>query len=263
MISFIKKHIVATTITTGLLFASPASALTCDIKFKYDVIIDPSHIRLLERGITLVQINDDKQLFIKGREHALNTEQQDLLNEYARGIRHQIPTAVSIAIEGVDAGLKAVNKVIAGVTGENSASHQQLQRKFDELQWQLRKRFNHRDDNYYIASQDFDDFDEIFTGAFEQEIEALVMESVGTMLGAVGDAMVNKVEGQGESRASTFDNKIDGMSDGLQLEISGKVDAIKAKAASFCEDLNTLNDVEAELVSYIPALQEFDLIVSK
>ena len=206
----------------GWLFSSSALALSCDIKFKYGIIIDPHHIRLLDHGITHVQINNDKQLFIKGYEQKLSAEQQALLGEYAQGIRQQIPAAVSIAIEGVDVGLKAVNKVIAGVTGENSASHQQLQRKFDELQWQLRKRFNHSDDNYYIASQDFDEFDEIFTGAFEQEIETLVMDSVGTMLGAVGDAMVNKQESKGESRASTFDNKIDGMSDGLQLEITGK-----------------------------------------
>ena len=102
-------------------------AKQCSVNLNYGVIIDPSHIRIIDHGKTIIQINGSSQLFVEGREITLNTEQQELINDFASGIRTQIPAIVSIAIEGVDIGLKAVNKVIGGLTGENSASQQKVQ----------------------------------------------------------------------------------------------------------------------------------------
>lgn len=113
------------------LMASNVNAQQCDINFNYGVVINPSHLRIMQKSQTFVQINNDKQLFIRGREVSLNEEQINLINQYSQGIRKQVPEIVDIAIEGVDIGLKAVNKVIAGLTGENSASHQKIQERFD------------------------------------------------------------------------------------------------------------------------------------
>ena len=44
-----------------------------------------------------------------------------------------MPKIVSIAIDGVDIGLKAVNKAIDGFTVENSASQQKTMGQFNEL----------------------------------------------------------------------------------------------------------------------------------
>ncbi|WP_286235280.1 YggN family protein [Thalassotalea sediminis] len=239
-----------------------ANASKCDINFQHGIIIDPSHIRILDHGQTIVQINNDKQLFVQGRQIQLTDQQRKLLNDYAKGIRYQIPEIVSIAIEGVDVGLKAVNKVIAGVTGENSASHQKLQKRFDEMQWRLRKRFNHSDESYYIAPQDFDDFSEIFAGEFEQEIETLVTESIGTILLAVGEAMTNNAEGTGESRVQTFDERMNNMGDELELEMSAKVTAIESKASMFCEKLKSLDEIETKLTENISSLSSYNLIQS-
>ncbi|OKY24982.1 MULTISPECIES: DUF2884 family protein [Thalassotalea] len=244
-------------------FTFNVNASKCDINFQHGIIIDPSHIRILERDITIVQINNDEQLFVKGREIPLTDKQRLLISEYSQGIRFQIPEIVSIAIEGVDVGLKAVNKVIAGVTGENSASHQKLQKRFDEMQWRLRKRFNHSDESYYIAPQDFDDFSEIFAGEFEQEIETLVTESIGTILLAVGEAMTNKPQGTGESRVQTFDERMETMGEELELEMSAKVTSIENKAMVFCEKLKSLDEIETKLTENIHPLAFFNLIQSQ
>ena len=260
MKNLIVKSTAATIALCTTLLSHQAAARHCDINFQHGVIIDPHHIRILNHGITFVQINDDKQLFVQGREVMLSDKQSMLVNQYASGIRQQVPEIVSIAIEGVDVGLKAVNKVIAGVTGENSASHQKLQKKFDELQWRLRKRFNHSDDSFYIAPQDFDDFDQIFAGAFEQEIETLVTESVGTILLAVGEAMENEGNGSTESRMDAFDQHLENMGEDLELEITDKVSAIEQKAEEFCEKLLELDAIETELTEHVEELATFDLI---
>ena len=192
----------------------------------------------------------------------MNKEQAALVNEYSSGIRSQVPQIVSIAIEGVEVGLKAVNKVIGGLTGENSATHRRLQENFDEMQMRLRKKFNHSDESYYIAPQDFDDFDEIFAGEFEQEIEAIVSESIGTILMAVGEAMTNRDEETIEQRVNTFDDKIETLGNDLKLEIGAKANQLEKRAEQFCSALSHLDSVEGKMQASISQLNGYNLISS-
>ncbi len=241
-----------------------SQAKQCSVNLNYGVIIDPSHVRIIDHSKTIIQINGVAQLFIEGREIPLNNEQQQLIAEFANGIRKQIPEIVSIAIEGVDIGLKAVNKVIGGLTGENSASQQKIQTNFDELKWRIRTRFNQSANNYYIAPQDFDDFDDIFTGEFEQEIEEIISDSIGTILLAVGEAMINDSDNENprnaERRISTFDERMENMGKDLELEITASAKVLEQKAEQFCEQMAELDKTESKMHQAIEQLQRFNLI---
>ncbi len=244
-------------------FAQQAYAQQCSINLNYGVIIDPKHIRIVEKAQTQVQINNSNQLFIRGSEVTLTSEQQLLLTRFSTGIRQQVPEIVSIAIEGVDIGLKAVNEVVAGLTGENSASQQKVQAKFEELKWRIRARFNQSANNYYIAPQDLNDFDEMLTGEFEQEIEAMISASIGSIFEAVGQSMFadsDDNEYGGETRITTFDNRLTSISKGLELEVSKRAKALDEKAAIFCQQLIQLDEIEAQLHQAIPALKDYNLI---
>ena len=244
------------------IFSFESHADGCSVNFNYGVIIDPKHVRMIDNGITVVQINGEAQLFIEGREQELTANQQELIKQFSLGIRAQVPEMVSIAIEGVDIGLKAVNKAIASLTGENSASQQKVQTKFDELKWRIRTRFNQSANNYYIAPQDFDDFDDIFTGEFEQEIEEIIADSIGTILLAVGEAMINDSDdsSSSEQRISTFDERIETMGKDLELEISESTNTLEKKAQQFCLKLSELDEIESQLHLSIQPLNQFNLI---
>ncbi len=246
-------------------FYQQAYAQQCSINLNYGVIIDPKHIRIVDEGKTQVQINNAKQLFIKGREISLSSEQQQLLSGFSVGIRQQVPEIVSIAIEGVDIGLKAVSEVVAGLTGENSASQQKVQAKFEELKWRIRARFNQSANNYYIAPQDLNNLDDMFTGEFEQEIEAMISTSIGTILEAVGQSILandNSSEDGGETRITTFDKRLTTLSKGLELEVAERAKALDKKAALFCQQLTHLDELETELHQAIPTLKDYNLIES-
>ncbi|MBA6223971.1 MULTISPECIES: DUF2884 family protein [unclassified Colwellia] len=253
---------IARSLLVTCLFMSAANAQQCDINFNYGVIIDPAHLRIVNQGQTYVQINGQHQLFVYGREVALNQAQKSQLSEYTRGIRSQVPAIVSIAIEGVELGLKAVNKVISSLTGENSATHQQFQEKFDEMKSRLRTRFNHSDESYYIAPQDFDDFDEIFAGEFKKEIETIVTNSVGNILVAVGEAITHKEKQSTEQRVETFDQRIESMGNDIKIDISNQANTLENKAAIICASLLKLDQIENKLQLEIPALAEFNLIIT-
>ena len=253
---------IARSLLVTCLFMSAANAQQCDINFNYGVIIDPAHLRIVNQGQTYVQINGQHQLFVYGREVALNQAQKSQLSEYTSGIRSQVPAIVSIAIEGVELGLKAVNKVISSLTGENSATHQQFQEKFDEMKSRLRTRFNHSDESYYIAPQDFDDFDEIFAGEFKKEIETIVTNSVGNILVAVGEAITHKEKQSTEQRVETFDQRIESMGNDIKIDISNQANTLENKAAIICASLLKLDQIENKLQLEIPALAEFNLIIT-
>ena len=239
-------------------------AKQCSVNLNYGVIIDPSHIRIIDHGKTIIQINGSSQLFVEGREIALNTEQQELINDFSSGIRTQIPAIVSIAIEGVDIGLKAVNKVIGGLTGENSASQQKVQTKFEEIKWRIRTRFNHSANNYYLAPQDFDNFDDIFTGEFESEMEEIISDSIGTILLAVGEAIISDESNENprntERRISTFDQRMETMGKDLELEISASAKILEKKAEQFCLQMSELNKIETTMHAKIKSLNNFNII---
>jgi hypothetical protein len=240
-----------------------AAAENCDVNFRYGVVIDPTHVRLLNNDTTYIQITNNTQLFISGREIILNGKQKALLKQYAQRIRQQVPEIVSIAVDGVDVGLEAVNKVIGGLTGENSDSHQQFQERFTDMQWRLRSRFNQSEQNYYIAPQDFDDFDEIFSGEFEEEIEEIVSQSLGSILMAVGEAIVKDDSDDTENRDGDFAQKMEKLGQDLKIGLSTQTNALDKKVKLFCDNLKQLNLLEEEVRATIPNLNQLDLIENK
>lgn len=240
------------------LLTSQALAKQCDINLNYGVIIDPTHVRIIEHGKTYIQVNGQNQLFIHGNETPLSIEQAKLINHYFSGIRQQIPEIVSIAIESVDVGRNVVNKVITGITGENSSSHQKLQKQFDELQWRIRTRFNHSDNSFYIAPQDFENFDDVLAGEFEEEIETIVANSVGTIVSAVGKAVNNSDTENSEQRPNTLVHNMGNIS--KELKLNSKISAIESKVALFCQKLKELNATEEKLNENISELTSFNLI---
>ncbi|GAA5136693.1 DUF2884 family protein [Thalassotalea piscium] len=251
-----------------LIISSTVSAEKCNIDFNYGVVIDEQRIRILEKQQTIFQINNQEQVFIGGREIPLTQPQVLLIREYALSIREQVPQIVSIAIESVNLSLKAVNRVIASLTGENSAIHQKLQSRFEELEWRLRARFNHSDNSYYIAPQDFDDFDNILAGAFENEIEEIVSKSIGTLLTAVGEAVAHKNNSEEtlnntEKRISTFDERMQLMGGDLELEISPQAQLLEDRAESFCNAFRELDLLEQKINQQIPELKHLNLLVTQ
>ncbi len=158
-------------------YSVSANAQQCNVQLNYGIVINSLHIHIIEDEKTYIQINAQDQLFVYGREIELSTSQSALMKKYYTSLHEQVPLIVNIATEALDAGLAAVNTVIANITGENS-QQQELQTHFEELKWRFRKRFNQTDSDYCIAPQKLDGFDELFT----EEIEKILTESLGSIL---------------------------------------------------------------------------------
>ena len=157
------------------LYCDKLLASPCNIQLNYGVIISPNHIRFVEQYKTSVQINHH-QLFIKGREQKITIQQQQLLIKYSDSINQHLPEIVAITLDSITLGIKAINHSIAQMTGESSQSHQGIQKKFEEIKWHVRTRFNHSGEHYYLAPQSFSKFNQLFTDKFEQDISTILLK---------------------------------------------------------------------------------------
>lgn len=242
----------------GGVCATSIKAQQCNIKLNYGIIISAQHIRFIEDDKTYVQINGQDQLFVNGREAELSIEQSKLIQGFSSGIRESIPLIVNFAIEGIDVGLAAAHTITANIVGRNSQTQQELQNHLDEIKMNIRKRFNHTNSNYFMAPQSFNDFDELFVGQFEQEIEKILKESLGSILIVVGEAINNYSEGN--TNNLTLQQRIERIGTELEIELRPRISSLKSQASIFCKQLEELSKMEKQVTNSVTTLEAFDLI---
>jgi len=239
-----------------------ALAQQCDINLNYGVVINNDHIRILDSGKTYLQINGSQQLFVSGKEIPLSNEQASLISDFSSGIRTDVPKIVSIAIKGIDISLKAGNQIIAGLTGQNSAAHQNFQKHLEEFQWSLLKRYNQSDDSFYLAPQNLKNFGELFAGEFEQEIENILLESLEPSMSTIYDASSNSDIINNKQDLDTLKNKIENINENLGFTITSTIKKISSKTSIICQNIHALNEIENTLNKEIVELKQFNLIES-
>ncbi|QDP00401.1 DUF2884 family protein [Thalassotalea sp. PS06] len=231
----------------------------CSINMNYGVVVENDTIRFLDNDNTIVQINNQKDLFVKGKQIDLTDDQQALVSDYASGVNQQIPKVVNIALDAVEIAFSALSHVATGLTGEDSSSAESLNQSFAKIKEKVSTRFHAEDGSVYLAEQDFDDIDQFIEDELEGEIENLVVNSVGDILIAVGQAM-NDEEGDFEQKMEAFGERMERMGEEIEVAVEDQAEELGAQAETLCADLHDLNELEDELTSNVDALADFNLI---
>ncbi|MEW6998306.1 DUF2884 family protein [Colwelliaceae bacterium BS250] len=231
----------------------------CSINLNYGVVVEGSQIRFLSDDNTYVQINDQQQLFVQGKQVSLNDKQQQLVSEYAFGINKQVPEIVNLALDATEVAFQAVSHVVSSISGDNAESNDKVNAIFAEIKDKMHSRFNNDNGNYYLAEQNFTEFDEYMEDELEDEIEALVSESVGDILIAVGTA-INSEDGSFEEKMAAFGERMERMGEEIEVAVEAKAEALEAQADKLCGNLKDLDVIEQELSDSVAELSSFDLI---
>ncbi|WP_371376512.1 DUF2884 family protein [Thalassotalea aquiviva] len=234
----------------------------CAVDFNYGVVVEGQNIRFIDNDNTLVQINDLSQLFVHGKEVSLNQAQQALVSDYASGIKQQVPEIVELALDAVEIAFGAVTQVMVGLGVEDSSSADRIDQLFVSIKEKVHKRFNKDNGNYFLAEQNFNEFDEFMEEELEAEIESIVADSVGNILIAVGQAM-NDEEGNFEQKMQAFGQRMERMGENIEAAVEPQAEALGAKAEALCDSLKELDYVEQELSNSIDELAKFNLITLK
>ncbi|WP_199608854.1 DUF2884 family protein [Flocculibacter collagenilyticus] len=238
-------------------FPSMALAGKCDVRLNYGLLINNDHIRVMVKDRTQLQINNDKQLFIKGEWIHLNEEDTEVLKQFSLGLRREVPEIVNIAMEGVDIGLRAIDYVVKGLSGGQSGAG--IDEHFKEIKFKLKKKFNRTGEHFYIAPQGLDEVADFFEDELGEEIKNIVTRSLGSIMVAVGEA-VKADRNSLESRTTDLSENMDRINDDIARSLQAKSRLLEKKAEQFCWRLKELDKYETKLQDHVPNLKSFDIV---
>ncbi|MDP4984550.1 YggN family protein [Pseudoalteromonas tunicata] len=231
----------------------------CDVQLGHGLIITEDVIRIVDKGQTRVQINNDNQLFIKGRWKILDEKESQVLMQYSKGLRDTVPELVSLATDGVNLGLTAIEQVVTGYTGKEPAV---LKDQLQYVERALMDRFKKGDDFFYIAPQSLSKLDDFFEKEISGKIHSAVHGSLGAILVALGDAFESN-EGNIEDRISDMGDRMDLIAKEIDRSLLRKAAQMEKKAAEYCGYLKLLDETETQLQQIVPELLDFDLVQVK
>ena len=228
--------------------------------FVHGIVIAPDHIRILQNNRTHVQINADKQLFIRGEWQTLNVEDTQLLQQYSQDLRKFVPEIVSIAVDGVELGLSSIEMMFAGVG--NKSQQAEWQELVRETTFQWMSRFVRTNEHFYLAPQSLNEMDAFLHGELKENLTQLAKNTVGAVWGALRDAL-RQTDDNFERSESQDWQSVEQLIDKINLGLDAKADELEAKSALFCTRLLELDHIESQLQQRVPQLLQYDVVIAK
>lgn len=228
--------------------------------FVHGVLIAPDHIRILQNNRTHVQINADKQLFIRGEWVQLTEQDTALLQQYSQDLRKFVPEIVSIAVDGVELGLSSVEAMFSGFGSKaQQAEWRELVR---ETTFQWMSRFVRTNEHFYLAPQSLNELDYFLNDELKPQLDNLARHTVGAVWGALRDALRHS-DTNFERADSQEWQSVGQLVDKINLGLDAKVVEMETKSALFCLRMQELDQVEQSLQQRIPALVRYDVLALK
>ena len=235
-------------------------AAECNMAFRHGILISPEQIRIQNTNRTVFQINNDQDLFIRGEWITLNPAEQELVRQYAQGLRKFVPELVSIAVDSVELGLTAIENMLVGIG--NSSQQQEWQALIRETTYQLTSRFVRSGEHFYLAPQSLNELDYFLHGELKPQLDNLARHTVGAVWGALRDALRHS-----DTNFERSDNQewqtVGELVDKINLGLDAKAVELEEKSALFCQRMQELDQVEQHLQQRIPALVPYDVLALK
>lgn len=249
-----KALLIASVIASSLFYTSAASAdaspskNSCDLELNNELLITPKHILIKENDETLIDIYEDKMVFIKGDMVTLSKSQQKLVHEYAAMLRKSIPEIGEIAIEAVDLAFQGIQAAFGPIEG-----NQKINAKFKEVKQKIKQRYEDSDGYYSFSEGNFNHH--IDGNGIDESIEEIMEEMIPVFIGGLISNIGNSIANGGNSLEN-----LDNIGERIEQEIEAKSDHIEQKAHQFCESLKVADGIENELVASDSNLKHFDLL---
>ncbi|WP_237704348.1 DUF2884 family protein [Rheinheimera sp. A13L] len=244
-----------------LMFCSwPGFSNECNMAFRHGILISPEQIRIQTSNRTVFQINHDQDLFIRGEWITLNPAEQELVRQYAQGLRKFVPELVSIAVDSVELGLTAIENMLAGIG--NSSQQQEWQALIRETTYQLTSRFVRSGDHFYLAPQSLNELDAFLHGELKTQLKDLAKYTVGAVWDALRDALRQSEDNFERTESQNWqpaDELLAKINSGLDL----KADELEQKSVLFCQRLTELDQIETQLQQRVPQLLAYDVVTMK
>ncbi|WP_153914026.1 YggN family protein [Shewanella sp. TC10] len=250
---------------SGLIFTagaiSPAMAkLTidddqCNVTLNYDVTVEPKKLLISEQGEEIYRV-EMGELYVEGNRVKLDSKQSKLLNDYSEELSQQVPEIIDLVNEVVVLATDAVSLALTPIFGDATGS------KLDELLAGIQTRVDEaayqQGDMFYLGATE-SSIEEAFNEDFEKEMEAMISNSMGSFMMALGAEMMSSEGGTFEEKIEAFSAKMEKVGEDIEYQIADQSEAIEAKAEQVCANFEELMVLESEVRKSIPELASYEL----
>ncbi|WP_018693545.1 DUF2884 family protein [Algicola sagamiensis] len=237
-----------------LFLAMGSQAAECNLKLNYGVLISPQEIRIMKQGKTHIQINQDKQLFVRGEWVQLSKTDEAKLTKYSLGLRHQLPEMISTAVDGVEVGLSAISRVLNSLSDRDS---EEVEALVVEIRDRVKGKFNYREEYFFIAPQSLTELGAFMNDSYQQELSRALREPLGSVLSAVNSALKPNQRAIEKTPGPTSTATFVEQTQKLLTYKANKLDEITNK---ICLKMVELDRYETDLQRVVPELASLDLL---
>lgn len=247
--------------TTGAL--TPAMAKmslndqNCNVTLNYDVTVEPKSLKVSQKGTEKYRV-EVGQLFVEGKAVNLNPKQQKLLTQYSDEVSRQVPEVIDLVGEVVTMATQAVSMALTPLLGDAAGS------QIDKLMAGIEKRVDtmayQHGDKFFIGSTDAS-LEETFNDEFEQEMENIISNSIGSLMMSMGSQIMSSEGGSFEEKMNTFAAKMENVGKDIETQMESQSQALEVRADKVCSDFEQLMVLENQLRKEIPQLAPYPLAV--
>jgi hypothetical protein len=206
----------------------------------------------------LYKIYNDHTLIVRGQEVDLNNQQQALVTQYSTSIRAMVPRVKTIAIEGVDLALEGVNLAFNELLGKGNNVGAELTQELSTLRDEVTTRFT-AEHGITIDENGEEILGEEFEQRIESAVEKAVMNSMGSLLIAMGQKMLLSDDETGED-GNTFESQMESFGERMANEMETRAEKIGQKADALCSAVVDIDRLEEQLKASIPAMKNINVI---
>ncbi len=227
----------------------------CNVTLNYDVTVEPKKLLISEKGEELYRV-EMGELYVEGSKIDLDNKQRNLLTNYSEELSQQVPEIIDLVNEVVVLATDAVSLALTPIFGDATGA------KLDELLAGIQTRIDEaayqQGDKFYLGATE-SSIEEAFNEDFEQEMEAMIKNSMGSFMMALGAEMMSSEGGSFEEKMEAFSTKMERVGEDIELQIADQSEAIEAKAEKICADFEELMVLESEVRQSIPELASYQL----
>ncbi len=220
----------------------------CDITLTKGVKVGPSNIQIIADNQVAYQISNDGHVVLGHDKLTLTTEQQKQAQQFEQKIRQAVPQSINLVestIQLVSGGLE-----MSEVLGKDTKLYEILRQVLTQIEKSANEAISHSDsgETYSIDPTGIEQMKNTFSDSFEQDIEAALEDSIGSIFSLAFDAMFSDPE--------AFEKKMTAL--GKSMEEHGS--SIELLAEQLCNDLIQLDKLEQAMLIQIPQLSSFDML---
>lgn len=231
----------------------------CNVNLHNGVTVTPNFVKVFDDNKTLYRINKDGAMTVDGKSVDLTSAQQNLSAEYAQGIRDSIPQAIEVAVNAMEVASTGVHAALGAVFGENSDIEYQVTQVIDQAKEKINDNISQSGDEFTIGPDSFNNIEDAFDEEFEQQIEKVAMNSMGSIFSLIGEAMTSG-DGNFEQRMEAFGEKMEKMGENLEASMEAQGELLEAQAEQLCKQLKDIDELESELQQQVPQFADMELI---